>query len=53
MRVNEKAPLTADMALRLDRAFGVSMELLTAHAAGLLDVAEGRARERTISRSSA
>jgi antitoxin HigA-1 len=45
--VNERAALTADMALRLEKAFGVSMELLMrmqlAH-----DVAQVRARERSI-----
>ncbi len=45
--VNEKSALTADMALRLEKAFGVSMDLLMrmqlAH-----EFAEARACERTI-----
>ena len=45
--VNEKAALTADMALRLEKAFGVSMELLMRMQLAY-DVAEARARERTI-----
>jgi addiction module HigA family antidote len=45
--VNEKAALTADMALRLEKAFGVSMELLLRMQLAY-DVAEVRARERTI-----
>jgi len=45
--VNEKAALTADMALRLEKAFGVSMELLMRMQLAY-DVAVARARERTI-----
>jgi addiction module HigA family antidote len=45
--VNEKAALTADMALRLEKAFGVSMELLLRMQLAY-DVAQARARERTI-----
>lgn len=45
--VNEKAALTADMALRLEKAFGVSMELLMRMQLAF-DVAEARGRERTI-----
>jgi len=45
--VNEKAALTADMALRLEKAFGVSMELLMRMQLAY-DVARARARERTI-----
>ena len=45
--VNEKAALTADMALRLEKAFGVSMELLLRMQLAY-DVAQVRARERTI-----
>ncbi len=45
--VNEKAALTADMALRLEKAFGVSMDLLMRMQLAY-DVAEARARERTI-----
>ena len=45
--VNEKAALTADMALRLEKAFGVSMELLMRMQLAY-DLAEARARERTI-----
>ena len=45
--VNEKAALTADMALRLEKAFGVSMELLMRMQLAY-DVAEVRARERGI-----
>jgi antitoxin HigA-1 len=45
--VNEKAALTADMALRLEKAFGVSMELLMRMQLAY-DVAGARARERTI-----
>ena len=45
--VNEKAALTADMALRLEKAFGVSMELLMRMQLAY-DVAEARARARTI-----
>jgi addiction module HigA family antidote len=45
--VNEKAALTADMALRLEKAFGVSMELLLRMQLAY-DVAQARSRERTI-----
>ncbi len=45
--VNEKAALTADMALRLEKAFGVSMELLLRMQLAY-DMAQVRARERTI-----
>jgi addiction module HigA family antidote len=45
--VNEKAALTADMAMRLEKAFGVSMELLMRMQLAY-DLAEARARERTI-----
>ena len=45
--VNEKAALTADMALRLEKAFGVSMELLMRMQLAY-DVAQTRARERMI-----
>jgi addiction module HigA family antidote len=45
--LNEKAALTADMALRLEKAFGVSMELLMRMQLAY-DVAQARARERTI-----
>lgn len=45
--VNEKSALTADMALRLEKAFGVNMELLMRMQLAY-DVAQIRARERTI-----
>jgi antitoxin HigA-1 len=45
--LNEKAALTADMALRLEKAFGVSMELLMRMQLAY-DVAHARARERSI-----
>jgi antitoxin HigA-1 len=45
--LNEKAALTADMALRLEKAFGVSMELLMRMQLAY-DMAQARARERTI-----
>ncbi len=45
--VNEKAALTADMALRLEKAFGVSMELLMRMQLAY-DVAQARAREQRI-----
>ena len=45
--VNEKSALTADMALRLEKAFGVNMELLMRMQLAY-DVAQVRARERTI-----
>src|SRR4249920_2935591 len=45
--VNEKAALTADMALRLEKAFGVSMELLMRMQLAY-DVAQVRAREQKI-----
>lgn len=45
--VNEKAALTADMAMRLEKAFGVSMELLLRMQLAY-DIAQVRARERTI-----
>lgn len=45
--VNEKAALTADMALRLEKAFGVSMELLMRMQLAY-DVAQARAREQKI-----
>jgi addiction module HigA family antidote len=45
--VNEKAALTADMALRLEKAFGVNMELMLRMQLAY-DVAQTRARERTI-----
>jgi len=41
--VNEKATLTADMALRLEKAFGVSMELLMRMQLAY-DLARARAR---------
>jgi addiction module HigA family antidote len=45
--LNERAALTADMALRLEKAFGVSMDLLMRMQLAY-DVAQARARERTI-----
>jgi addiction module HigA family antidote len=45
--VNERAALTADMALRLEKAFGVSMDLLMRMQLAY-DLAQARARERTI-----
>jgi antitoxin HigA-1 len=45
--VNEKAMLTADMALRLEKAFGVSMELLMRMQLAY-DLAQARARAGTI-----
>ena len=45
--VNERAALTADMALRLEKAFGVSMDLLMRMQLAY-DLADARARERTI-----
>jgi addiction module HigA family antidote len=45
--VNEKATLTADMALRLEKAFGVSMELLMRMQLAY-DLAQARARAGTI-----
>ena len=45
--VNERAALTAEMALRLEKAFGVSMDLLMRMQLAY-DLAQARARERTI-----
>jgi len=45
--INEKAALTADMALRLEKAFGVSMELLMRMQLAY-DLAQVRAREKGI-----
>ena|ERR1700730_13310690 len=45
--VNGKAALTADMALRLEKAFGVSMDLLMRMQLAY-DVAQARAREQKI-----
>jgi addiction module HigA family antidote len=45
--VNEKATLTPDMALRLEKAFGVSMELLMRMQLAY-DLAQARARAGTI-----
>ncbi len=45
--INERAALTAEMALRLEKAFGVSMDLLMRMQLAY-DLAQARARERTI-----
>jgi antitoxin HigA-1 len=45
--VNERAALTADMALRLEKAFGVSPALLMRMQLAY-DLAQARARERTL-----
>jgi len=45
--LNERAALTAEMALRLEKAFGVSMDLLMRMQLAY-DLAQARARERTI-----
>ncbi len=45
--VNEKAALTADMALRLEKAFEISMELLTRMQLAY-DLAQARARGGSI-----
>ena len=45
--VNERATLTADMALRLEKAFGVSMDLLMRMQLAY-DLAQAHSRERSI-----
>lgn len=46
--VNERAALSPDMAIRIDKAFGVSMETLL-RMQNSYDIAQAKSREREIS----